>query len=168
MVTVFLSLQIHTHRETEGFHHCFSLHLPIFHTAAQHPLTLMTSALHRTSTCTWRSVGHLPSWCFAVVQLCLTLCDPLDCRMPGFPLWPLGLQRSRLPCPSPSPGTCSNYVHWVGDAIQPSRPLSSPSPPAFNLYQHQGLFQWVGSLHQVLELQLQHQSFQWIFRVDFL
>ena len=58
----------------------------------------------------------------------------------------------------------------VSDAIQPSHPLSSPSPPAFNLFQHQGLFQWVVSLHQVteiLQLQLQHQSFQWIFRVDF-
>ena len=63
------------------------------------------------------------------------------------------------------------HVHWVGDAIQPSHPLSSPSPPTFNLSQHQGLFQWVSSLHQVakvLELQLQHQSFQWIFGTDFL
>ena len=60
---------------------------------------------------------------------------------------------------------------WVGDASQPSHPLSSPSPPAFNLLQHQGLFQWVSSSHQVakvLEFQLQHQSFQWIFRTDFL
>ena len=63
------------------------------------------------------------------------------------------------------------HLHWVSDAIQPSHPLSSPSPPAFNLSQHQGLFKWVNSLHQmteVLELQLQHQSFQWIFRADFL
>ena len=63
------------------------------------------------------------------------------------------------------------HVYWAGDAIQPSHPLSLPSPPALNLSQHQGLFQWVISLHQVaksLELQLQHQSFQWIFRVDFL
>ena len=62
-------------------------------------------------------------------------------------------------------------VHRVGDAIQPSHPLSSPSPHTFNLSQHQGLFQWVGSLHQVakiLEIQLQHQSFQWMFRVDLL
>ena len=62
------------------------------------------------------------------------------------------------------------HVHRVGDPIQPSHPLSSP-PPAFNLSQHHGLFQWVSSLHQVakvLELQLQHQSFQWIFRTDFL
>ena len=63
------------------------------------------------------------------------------------------------------------HVHWVGDAIQPSHSLSSPSPPTFNLSQHQGVFQWVSSLHQVakvLELQLQHQSFQWILRTDFL
>ena len=63
------------------------------------------------------------------------------------------------------------HVHWVGDAIQPSRPLSSPFPPVLSLSQCQGFFQWVGSLHQVakiLELQLQHQSFQWIFRIDFL
>ena len=62
-------------------------------------------------------------------------------------------------------------VHWVGDAIQPSHLLLSPSPPAFNFSQHQGLFKWVSSLHQVakvLEFQLQHQSFQWIFRTDFL
>ena len=63
------------------------------------------------------------------------------------------------------------HVHWVGDAIQPSQPLSSPSPPHFNLSVFQGLFQWVSSSHQVakvLKLQLQHQSFQWVFRVDWL
>ena len=52
-----------------------------------------------------------------------------------------GLQHSRLPCPSLSHGVCSNHVHWISDAIQPSYPLSSPSPPALNLSQHQGLFQ---------------------------
>ena len=61
------------------------------------------------------------------------------------------------------------HVHWVGDVIQPSHPLLSPSPPALNLSQHQGLFQWVCSLYQVAKvLELQHQSFQWIFRLDFL
>ena len=63
------------------------------------------------------------------------------------------------------------HVHQVSDAIQPSHPLSYPSPPALNLSQHQGLFKWVSSSHQVakgLELQLQHQSFQWIFRTEFL
>ena len=83
-------------------------------------------------------------------------------------LWPHGLQYSRLPCPSHSPGVFK--LHWVGDAIQISHPLSSPSPPALNLSQNQGLFQWVSSSHQVakvLELQLQHQSFQWIFKIYF-
>ena len=62
------------------------------------------------------------------------------------------------------------HVHWVSDAIQPSHPLSCPSPPAFNLSQHQGLFKWVSSLHQgpKLEFQLQHQSFPWTLRTDFL
>ena len=69
------------------------------------------------------------------------------------------------------PELAQTHVHWIGDAIQPSHPLLPPSPPAFSLSQHQGLFQWMGSEHQVakvLELQLQPQSFQWIFGVDFL
>ena len=61
------------------------------------------------------------------------------------------------------------HVYWVCDAIQPSHSLSSPSPPAFNLFQHQGLFKWVSFSHQVAKvLEFQHQSFQWIFRTDFL
>ena len=85
-------------------------------------------------------------------------------------LWSHELQHTRLPCPSLSPGVCSNSWPWIGDAIQPSHSLSPPSPPTLNLSQHQGLFQRVGSLHQVakiLELQLQHQPFQCIFKVDF-
>ena len=69
------------------------------------------------------------------------------------------------------PEFTQTQVHWVDDTIQPPRPLSSPSPPTFNLSQHQGLFKWVTSSHQVakvLEFQLHHQSFQWIFRTDFL
>ena len=82
-------------------------------------------------------------------------------------------QHTRPPCPSPTTGVHPNSgVHWVSDAIQPSHPLSAPSPPALkDLSQHQGLFQWVSSSNQVakvLEFQLQHQSFQWIFRTDFL
>ena len=68
------------------------------------------------------------------------------------------------------PRFTQTHVHWVSDTIQPSHPLSFPSPLAFNLSQHQGLFQWVSSSHQlakVLELQLQHWSFQWVFRADF-
>ena len=74
-------------------------------------------------------------------------------------------------CPSSTPRATQTHVHWVGDAIQPSHPLSSPSPHALNLPQHQGPFKWVNSSDQVakvLEFQLQHQSFQWIVRVDFL
>ena len=82
-------------------------------------------------------------------------------------LRPHGLQYTRLPCPSPTPGAYSNSLHWGSDAMQPSHPPSSPSPPTFNLSQHQGLFKWASSLHhvaKVLEFQLQHQSSQWIFR----
>ena len=83
----------------------------------------------------------------------------MDCSMPGFLVYHQLLEFAQT------------HVHWVGDAIQTSHPLSSPFPPTFNLSQHQGLFEWVSSLHQVtkvLEIQLQHQSFQWTFRTDFL
>ena len=95
----------------------------------------------------------------SVAQLCLTLCEPMDCSMPG------------LAVHHQLPEFTQTHVHWVSDAIQPSHPLSSPCPPAFNLSQHQGLFKWVSSLHQVvkaLEFQLQLQSFQWLFRTDFV
>ena len=95
----------------------------------------------------------------SVSQSCLTLCNPINCSIPGFPV------HHQLP------ELAQTHVHWVSDAIQPSHPLSSPSPPALNVSQHQGLFQWISSLHQVakvLEPQLQYQSFQWIFWIDFL
>ena len=95
----------------------------------------------------------------SVVQSCPTICDPVDCSTPGFPVHHQLLEFTQT------------HVHRVGDAIQPSHPLSSPSPPTYNLFQHQGLFQRVSSSHQVakvLEFQLQHKSFQWIFRIDFL
>ena len=87
-----------------------------------------------------------------------TLCDPMDYSTPGLPVHHQLLRFTQ------------NHVHWVSDDIQPSHPLLAPSPPAFNLSQHQGLFQWVSSSHYVatvLEFQLQHQSFQWTFRTDF-
>ena len=108
----------------------------------------------------WMRGTQYHFWKFSsVTPSCLTLCDSIDCSMPGLPV------HHQLPEPT------QIHVHWVGDAIQTSRPLSSPSPAAFNLSQHQALFQWVSSSHQVakvLEFQLQHQSFQWIFRTDFL
>ena len=76
-----------------------------------------------------------------------------------------------LPVHCQLPQSTQTHVHWVDDAIQPSYPLSSPSPPALNLSQHQGLFKWVNPSHQVakvLEFQPQHQSFQWTPRTDLL
>ena len=96
--------------------------------------------------------------CCSVAQLCPTLCNPMDCSKLGFPVLHY------------LPEFALARVHSVSDAIQLSHPLSSPSPPAFSLSQHQGLFKWVSSLHQVakgLEVHLQHQSFHWIVRVDF-
>ena len=93
----------------------------------------------------------------SVAQSCLSFCDHMDCSTRG------------LPVHHHLPELTQIHVHRVGDAIQWSHPLSSPSPPAFNLSQHQGLFKWVSSSHQVAKvLELQHQSFQWIFRTDFL
>ena len=92
--------------------------------------------------------------CAESLQSCPTLCDPMDCSTPGFPV------HHQLP------QLAQTHVHWVGDAIQSFHPLSPLSPPAFNLSQHLGLFQWVSSLYQmakVLEFQLHHQSLQWIF-----
>ena len=94
-----------------------------------------------------------------------------NCSVMSESLQPRGLQHSRLPCPSPLLELAQTHIHWNDNAIQPSHPLLPPSPPALNLSQHLGYFQWVSSLHQmanILELQLQHQSFQRIFRVDFL
>ena len=94
----------------------------------------------------------------SVAQSCPTLCNPMDCSMPG------------LPVHHQLPEFTQTHVHRVSDAIQPSHPLSSPSPPALNPSQHQGLFTWVSSSHQVtkvLEFQLQHQSFKWTFRTYF-
>ena len=108
---------------------------------------------------TWFVVASTVLWlcCSSVAQACLTVCDPMDCLTPGFPVFHCLLEFAQT------------LVHWISDIIQPSHLLSSPSPPDFNLSQHQDLFQPVGSLHQVARvLELQHQSFQWVFRVDIL
>ena len=86
--------------------------------------------------------------CCSVAQLCLTLCNPMDYNTPGFPVFHCLLVFAQT------------HIHWVGDAIQPSHPLSPPSPPALSLFQHQGLFQWVGSSNQVAEV------LQWVFFID--
>ena len=80
-----------------------------------------------------RDLNHLLLYsCYLVSQLCLTLCTPMDCSTPGFPVLHYLLECAQI------------HVHWVDDAIQPSHLLSSPSPHVLNLCQHQGLFQWVG------------------------
>ena len=98
---------------------------------------------------------------YSVAKSYPTLCDPVTGSMPGFPVL------------HNLPELAQTHVHWVSDAIQPSHSLSSPSPPALSLSQQQGLIQWVGPSHhgvKEFELQLQHQSFQWIelisFRID--
>ena len=95
----------------------------------------------------------------SVTQPRPTLCDPMNHNMPGLPVHHQLQEFTQT------------HVHWVGDAIQPSHPLSSPSLPAPNPSQHQGLFPWVNSSHEaakVLEFQLQHQPFQWTPRTDLL
>ena len=103
--------------------------------------------------------SHQFSQFSSVIQSCPTLCNPMDCSMPGLHVHHQLLKFTQI------------HVHWVGDAIQPSHPLSSPSPPALHHPQHQGLLKWVSSSQWVakwLEFQLQHQSFQWTPRTDLL
>ena len=105
------------------------------------------------------SILHYVLCIHFVAQSCPTLCDPMGHSMPGFPVYHQLLEFTQT------------HVHWVGDAIQPSHPLLSPSPPTINLSQHEGLFKWVSSSHEVakvLEFQLQHQSFQWTLKTDLL
>ena len=97
--------------------------------------------------------------------------DQFSCSVVSDYLRPHESQPARPPCPSPTPEFTQTHVHQVGDAIQPSHPLSSPSPPAPNPSQHHSLFQWVISSHEVakvLELQLYHHSFQRNPRTDLL
>ena len=120
------------------------------HSRANIAIKQVTQNIRFLSACKFRSVQSLN---------CVRLCCPIDCSMPGLPVHHQILEFTQT------------HVHWVSDASQPSHPLSSPSPPTFNLPQHQGLFKWVSSTHQVakvLERQLQHQFFQWIIRTDFL
>ena len=97
--------------------------------------------------------------CCSVAKSCLTLCNPMDCSISGFPVL------------NYTPEFPQTHALWVDDDIEPSHPLSSPSPPALNLSQHQDLFHWVGCSHQVvkvLELSASASVLQWTFRTDFL
>ena len=110
--------------------------------------------------CDWcEMISHCSVQFHSVAQLCLTFWNSMDSSMPGLPI------HHQLP------EFTQTHVHWVSDAIQPSHLLLSPSPPAFNLSQHQGLFKRVSSSHQVakvLEFQLQQQHFQWTPRTYLL
>ena len=113
-----------------------------------------------TSGVYWKKKNCFSSVQFSsVAQSCSTLWDRKNCSTPG------------LPVHHQLPEFTQTHVHWVGDAIQPSHPLSSPSPPSLNASQHQSFFQWVNSLHEVakvLEFQLQHHSLQRNPRADLL
>ena len=136
-------------------------------------LQVVTAAMKLKDACSlkeklWQTSQHIKKWSHHFAnkdpyqfspQLCLTLCNPMNRSTQGFPIYRQLTESTQT------------HVHWIGDAIQPSHPLLSPSPPALNLFQHQGLFKWVSSSYQVakvLEFQLQHQSFQWTLRTDFL
>ena len=113
----------------------------------------------KESTSLYKPTSNLSVQFSSVAQSYPTLCDPMDCSTLGLPVHHQFLEYTQ------------SHAHWVGDAIQPTHPLSSSSSPTINLPPHQGLFKWVSYSHQVakvLEFQLQHQSFQYIFRTDFL
>ena len=147
-------------------HHIFFIHSSVSgHLGCFHVLAIVSSAnRNKNVSClehlhmnpisrSWMKGGRKVQFS-SVAQSCLTLCDPMDCSTPGLPV-----------CHHP-PEFTQTHVYRVRDAIQPSHPLSSPSPPALNLSQYQGMsqFQRVSSLHQmakILVFQLQHQSFQW-------
>ena len=129
------------------------------------PARLLHPGVFQARILEWAAISfsiiecELVLFCFcSVVKSCLSLCDPVVCSMPGFPVL------------HHLPEFAQTHVHSVGDAIQPSH-LLSPSSPALNLSQHQDLFHWVSSLHhvvKVLEFHLQRQSFQWTSRTDLL
>ena len=108
--------------------------------------TLPGSSVHGVFQEYWSGLSFpTPVQFSSVTQSCPTLWDPMDCSMPGLPVHHQLLESNQT------------HVHWVCDAIQPSHSLLSPSPPALNLSQHQGLFKWVSSSHQVAEV-LEFQS----------
>ena len=154
------SLKLHTKMQTHTHpSEMLATHLDIIQISLGRKVCRLEEKHTHTHTHTHTILIHSLFPPLSCVQSCQTLCDPMDCSTPGSPVLHY------------HPEFTQTHVHWLSDAIQQSQPLSFPPPPAFNLSQHQSLFQLVGSSHQVvkvLERQLQHQSFQWIFRVDFL
>ena len=154
-VTWARNFEIGLNNEVERQHFCLLLDFneiaPIFSLLG----VILDVSLVRSPLVCLRCICIHISWVSA--RSCPTVCNPVDCSTPGFPVLHQVLELTQT------------RVHQVCHAIQPSYPLSSPSPPAFT--QHQGLFQWVSSSHQVakvLELQVQHQSFQWVFRTIYV
>ena len=134
-----------------------NLNLYMFHVWTHHYLSSHYQT--KSSLLRWFARTITAYFFSSVAPSCLTLCDPMSCSTPGLPV------HHQFQEPT------QTHIHWVGDATQPSHPLLSPSPPALNLSQHQGLFKWVSYLHQVakvLEFQLQHHSFPWTPRTDLL
>ena len=121
-------------------------------------LEFQLRACKKTWSKIWTTIVLLFTTVFSsVAQSCPTLCDPMNCSTPGLPVY------------HQLPDFTQTHVHRVSDAIQPSQPLLSPSPPAPNPSQHQSLFQWVNSSHEVVkvvEFQLWHHSFQRNPRAD--
>ena len=123
------------------------------------------NVIHCTSKCVLDTIYIISTRAWSALQFssvsqsCPTLCNPMRHSTPGLPVHHPLLEYTQT------------YIYWISDDIQPSHPLSSPSPPAFNLSKHQHLFKWVSSLHQVakiLEFQLQHHSFLRRLRTDLL
>ena len=121
--------------------------------------TVPETTIHSLYLWLFKEILHVSERFSSVAQAYWTLCNPMDRSTSGFPVhhW--------------HPELTQTHAHWVGNATQPSHPLSCHSAPAFSLSQHQCLFKWVSSSHQVpkvQEFQLQHQSFQWILRIHLL
>ena len=132
---------------------------PVMQAAPSGPHLNLINSASGPSSIYHHTGARASTWIFCrlVAQSCLTLCNPMDCSTPG------------LPVPHHLPDFAQAHAHCISDAVQPSHLLTPSSPSALSLSQHQGLFHWVICLHQmtkILELQLQHQSFQRILRVD--
>ena len=158
-----------TQGSNPGLPHCRQILYQLSHQGsprivewAAYPFSRGSSWSRNRTGVSWIACIFFTNWVMRetpVAKSSPTLHDSMDYNPPEFPV------THHLP------DFAQVHVHCIGDAIQPSHPLLPPSPSAFNLSQHQGLFQWVDSSHQVakvLEFQLQHQSFQWVFRIDFL